>query len=847
MFARASSKSYVCLQCQHRLAFREAWTQNPVWKRWQTASAVAHQQEKDDDDHDPHIHYVTEPPEKGGMRTRYRHWQPPPTVELGVNVLGKPAEVLVLPQEPRKKQRHKERMRALEGLDAEEDAPRTPAQLSVREALAEERKPASPSEAIANIERMRLEIGEPIQPLPKEARLKYQNALTSGFSKNQLQRYMMQKGVKQDERMILNISSKKAIAAIIIDEIWGLHYASAEMGSGKSATAYIPVTNEKYELLCLTRRYDACSSAFIDTKLTYDPRNARICVSGKDSDIDRIKNILGPQSTTVTKSLRLRPILNQAFTVGTIDHYRLQEIMRRHGVLLKRTTGSWNFRCLAFSDTNLQRFEREIIHWQAEKGMAASQVPPLFYDPVESSNHDPAMPVYTSRPEESLRYLSSISTNDDGLPSTARSQGDDKFDQVLGNLQQALQAGTAPHPGHDIMPVDYPMLEHFSSEYSVELGQATFQQNKTDEALVDLTARQPSTTSFFLSRIPLLSQFLAQQQHTGASLPSMANDVTNSDTDTRIVRITLQSASPKTHPSIEILAKSRGYPTPSLEIQGVTLLFNQLSQTLLLPSTPVDLKLCRSDKFALLGANTPIEQRYAPLLAQIAEQLVISDTVTAQDEKPHAKARIEERLRLLLDLDLSCLQRSSDEKVSLTQNQTQGKISTFNRDSAETKARSKARASTGVQSKVRYALDRVEAVDSAVYNLPSSITHASTINAGRTENKPDSIALDLQLEHLILTPRDSTYDHNRTEILRVIERPMLHIVARKPERESSTIGESPEENGTQVKASQPTKSIGCDSDRFNRFVKSAYETAMALDAFVRKRSKEMVEAHKLPG
>lgn len=689
-------------------------------------------------------------------------------------------------------------------------------QLSIREALAEERRPASPSEVIENIENLRREIAERTdKPLPDTLR-EYQHALLSGFSKSQLETYISVKGAEAWRQHRQSDVSKKVLVAFIFDRIWGFDTGTLVADSSKPMAASISVSPHKHELIRMTARYAACVSSSPNMLLRYNPAKALLWIYGTGKDIEKMKKTIVEQGTTRTKTFAVTPVLGTLLKTNTAGHSRLQEMMKRLGVLVRASKDATKLQCWAFSGTNLQRFERELICWQTEQQVTASQSPLLSLETLDNVS---AVPIYTSTSIEHYRHLSS-STPDRVIFAPRREAGEREL-EVANGLREALQAKPMVRPTDSLPTAENYGSARFSPDYSVELGQAIFQHNKADQPPVDSPTSHASPVTGFLSAIPLLPQFLAHRLPLAAAT-SPADDPEISPSTDQTLCITLQPANPDLHPRIEIYATVMPDMPSSLDIQEVSLVSPKSSQILLLPNTPVDLKFSRRDKYILTGRGLPVEQRFAPLLAQIAEQLLKSDDTPT---KPRTNASIKHLFNLVLSLDLSNLKHASMDTVATApqQNGTQGRIRDFDKTSTEADATKKTETAPA---KTRYALGSIEAVDAAVY--PLGTTPASAQQDGTQKKR----APKLLLEHLSFTQIGLNHAQSRSELVRIVEQPMLRDTAYNAEPASPA--SRVEDRGM----------IGSDPKRFQAFVRSAYKTVMELDDFIRKRTRTMAQARQ---
>ncbi|KAI1628932.1 hypothetical protein EDD37DRAFT_26181 [Exophiala viscosa] len=236
MFKRLSRSAYVCLRCQKNLARNDPQSLRTadlasafVPRRWQSSAAAAHVE----DDDDNHVDRIPQQPPSGTENPgrpkdyKYRRWKPKRTAELGVNSLGKPAEVLILPS--------KDRFipRVPDDGDDKEDV-----RAMVQQALDFEKEPLKLEDLRTNIEQVRSVIGKERGQLEVSEWQALKTHLKKGFSLHQLRRYivaMAKTSVTPNQDTQFLRLGKPDLVQHIIQEVWGFTKpAAANMDASKT-------------------------------------------------------------------------------------------------------------------------------------------------------------------------------------------------------------------------------------------------------------------------------------------------------------------------------------------------------------------------------------------------------------------------------------------------------------------------------------------------------------------------------------------------------------------------------------------------------------------------------------
>ncbi|OCT53764.1 hypothetical protein CLCR_09554 [Cladophialophora carrionii] len=217
MLARGPKSVYVCLRCQRNLLGDNFNHPARVLRRWQSAApsrAALDDIDYGDDSNSTSVHQPQDEslsrPRPRGKRQFWRKWKPDPTAQLGVNSLGKPAEVILLPSRDRK-------ITQVPKGDRTERAGTT-----LQESLDSENVPLSGAKLAENIEQIRLLVGKMRGQLEKHEWKTLKRNLKTGFQTSQLKKYIrLRKGDHGPPPELRRNQSKDDIIRYLAEEIWG--------------------------------------------------------------------------------------------------------------------------------------------------------------------------------------------------------------------------------------------------------------------------------------------------------------------------------------------------------------------------------------------------------------------------------------------------------------------------------------------------------------------------------------------------------------------------------------------------------------------------------------------------
>lgn len=240
MFSPAQRLAHVCLRCQRRLA-----RQTPQWtspglrfvdqqpNRFQSTAAA---RIEDDDEHHESLAQEgsSAPVETSHLqerRYRYRKWRPTPSANLaGHDALGKPSEILILPQ------RDRDIPVVPTGVEQE-------AKESLHQTIASEKQPLSWEQIKSNINQIREHVGQQRGQLTATQWGHLQSTLHEGFRNTQLRRYMNETWSRSPaESAALKLATKKRsqLVQLIATKVW-----SYELPEGISLVVDSPEEERK--------------------------------------------------------------------------------------------------------------------------------------------------------------------------------------------------------------------------------------------------------------------------------------------------------------------------------------------------------------------------------------------------------------------------------------------------------------------------------------------------------------------------------------------------------------------------------------------------------------------------
>lgn len=691
MFARATNRSYTCLRCQYRLPVRKiGWkeTQNittRVRQRWQSSAAnAAVEDDYGEEIHDPE-NQVSITYDRGSP-LRWRRWQPTPTAEIGVEVLGKPGEILLLPTNRKKRAKKVRQSDEIHEEDAEgQDTPRDvegQAQPRIHESLAAESKPTLMKEALENIERIWEEAKNTAVDgfLEREQWMKFYRALSTGFTKKQIERYLEENMSKSesapgDGKFLLSSRSftRSRAATEIMTNLWGFtNDMPAE--STRMVSKSIKLGRGRRELILGVDKEWRRFNQHVSIRASSIAGDIEI--AGPETWVNKAQNVFTSLKRRVREhSLVLpdcysRTLDDQGSVSNVAARSMLLDLIEKHEITMTKRSG-WT--AYAFNADDLVKFERDLL--LSQKRLSTSieddNSPALLsLLPIEDTA---PMPVHRHMlASDGVAFHRYSHINGLGDIETAQTSIDMKGEAVrnlITDLKGQVYEKDTATTGFE-STTDSTLHQH-----SVVVGQILRYNNE----LVndgEAVATAPQTT--FASTLPFLSQFLSAQEEV------LQTDAIGKNK--ALISLTFTPLNIHTQPEIlvEAITSASIDARDNFTIKSVKLAFPSNSAQVGIPTTPFDLEFSRRTILPIFELGGTVQESYAPFLGQLGAQLR-SD---AKSGKPAKRLEFNK----LLDLDLDCLQSTDGTGTHKVEAKTR-------------------------PASARYALDRVEVLERHLYRL----------------------------------------------------------------------------------------------------------------------------------
>lgn len=266
----------------------------PIFRRWQSAAAsqvdVEHVEEPETrNDEQP------QRPKPARSSRKFKIWRP--STDLGVNTLGKPADILVIPSRDRKIRQ----------------APKTEGEgkigSTLQEKLASENVPLDAKQLHENIEHARSLLDKRRGQLERHEWKTLRTQLKRGFKTEQLADYVRLKKPNFDSSVWPKLPEKDKVIRYLVEEVWGFTIPI------KDTSSALPTQNVKQSTVSIRLR----TSFQLDHLLRHPTQPLQKIVEefGVQVDIDRSRlriKISGPASGQLVTRARGRVV---PFTVAT--------------------------------------------------------------------------------------------------------------------------------------------------------------------------------------------------------------------------------------------------------------------------------------------------------------------------------------------------------------------------------------------------------------------------------------------------------------------------------------------------------------------------------------------------
>lgn len=734
MFARATNRSYTCLKCQYRLFLQENRGLEPqkitprVRQRWHSFTAKAAVKDEPYDD---------VPDSEDKVQIRYdstahnpyssRRWRPTPTAEIGVDVLGKPAEILLLPG--RRQKRRKDGKESDEIVTGEtepkttEEGAEDVAQPSIHESLAAESQPTSMTEALENIEKIWEEARTTAVDgfLERDQWTKYFNALSTGFTKAQIERYLEQNKSASESSTNQGTPSlsgrtftRRTAATEIMTNLWGFSN-DLPMTSDRTITKTIILGRGRRELIFAIDKEWRRFTRHLSIRL--GPNRREIEVTGPETWVMKAQTVFASlkrrtREHHITLPDQYAKALEEQKSASDLAiRSMLLDLIDKHQVTLTNSAG-WTI--FAFHVQNIFYFERDLLLSQKyfsshpEGSKMASSLP---LTPIDTSV---AMPVYghvlASGTPTTSRYI--CSQNQDDSAQAAIDLDSGAVRELVANIEGQFSDKSGLAESDKSSRSAATTIDDIVYESSATIGQVLHYNHRLQHK-ADIDGGNPLVSSkpIFRSTIPFLSQFISAQKQVSRDRAEQEEE--------SIIRLTFVPQSMNSQPEIEVEASTFDPLTgrSKITMRSVKLVYASNSAHVLLSTTPFDLEFEQRNTVSFFKIGTNVNEAYAPLLGQLGSQL--------RREGEAAKYAKRTKLKTLIDLDMDTLPVAVPAEVKK------------NSRNAKTKTPS-----------VRFALDKAEIVERRAYQI----------------HEQDEVVL----EHTAYTPLPESSVQESREVLRVV-------------------------------------------------------------------------------
>lgn len=725
MFGRASSATHVCLRCRSRLIKRpRLWFEpSPFHYRHQSTLAAQSAEPEANGDDPGSIDSQPNKPQPRPRIYRDKHWRPAPTKDLGVDSLGTPAEILVLPERKKRPSSRKEEDADLDPLqhqeaeNVEQEGSTKPTQLNVQESLAQELRPITIQEVNRNIEIIRDQIGGQGTHLSPARWSRARNSLRDGFTKDQLRRYIqhnlpIEKFALKDDPSKLAHATKKDVAAWLLHSVWDIQSDHPQATPAQPQKSIVFSGQDLDIILRGKAQHLADIASQFRVKIDVFRNEARMRVTGSREDIEKVANLIRDWKSSVLTVNHVFP----KYVVKLITPEDLSRVGELHGVVIALAGTHLVFSgfdllsiAAAYRDLYINTFD---VRKQR-------QLPPIFVADQAASAvllpvHQPPSPQSDRRYR--FRYLAQHTTAEAADPEHTSNDVSKSIDTVVDAHLARRDGGVLLQP-----------------TWSVNLAETIW---KSSGAQRTESTRPASVNAITTTEIPRLLQYLKRQVTFDTSQCQYLRDLTAGDQElyrlrfTRPHRRSIEMYLSRPSPLIDGTVKP-------LQLRQLYVVVQSNSSSLLLPNHLVDLNVTTSEIVPIFSSGVQLDPDFAPILAQVASYL---DLTSKAPDLSFAAT---------LDMDLSSLYR----KAEAAEN---GMAEATGKPSYKV---------GGSQLDQTYILQRAERVERVAF-LPPSGSHCI-------------------LEHLSFQPLPSSLIQEPQQILQLVNVPLCHVSV-PPEMRIST-------------------------------------------------------------
>ncbi|EXJ92408.1 hypothetical protein A1O3_00959 [Capronia epimyces CBS 606.96] len=687
MLARTAGLSHVCLRCQRRLLTDRGPLEAPSYpstfvsgRRW-GHSAVQIQQDDDNDHQDggqpenTDLSSSTSNSEPVAERSyRFRRWRPSKTANLGVNSLGKPAEVLILPS----------RDRRIPQVPKDEE---NKARVSVQESLASEQAPLSIQDLMANIEQVVRSSG--IEKKRGQLEVKeweiLRSSLAQGFKLDQMRRYIAykrKKSLSTDAFHRVNRQNKPDTIKYLVEEVWGFTVPVTEKSSKqrqRSLSLYVPDEAKLDHLLKDRGQPLKRIAEELDVQIDLFRRESRIRVAGTTANaaaaLARISRVVKDLQPIMVP---LRGAMAETYRDPALKHLVrpfLDSVQQRFDVQIALTSD--HIKIVHNENHRLSQQAHRVIRLAVETEDDPHKIEVWPPESKESSSLQPfPSPAEFSRGLLQLPWTRFVNSAIDTPPPRTRHPDNERItllDTMLSRIRDWLNAASMvkkPKPRHELhyhttakfgqalfREPPQARIPHTRTRSEVESPSPSVSKSKdrsedmentgkASEASADVLSKGPSLhlksaagnervsgavnsnapstfpTPSLTSQIPYLVQQLALIKQWNQGTSTTAKDI---DPDARVtLRLEFSPIYNGPHsqywPTFEAFVTSGDSlegKRPPLNIAKISAVHQQKSFTILCPSRDVDVTVTQELRQDLLYRGSEKNQHYTSLLRTI--------------------------------------------------------------------------------------------------------------------------------------------------------------------------------------------------------------------------------------
>lgn len=633
MFGRASRQLAICVHYQTRLIERHQIRQQPAsvhicpqHVRRQSSTVTA---PVEDDEHGdtpaPSASSVgnashNPPPIKQSTNSAvFRRLRPQQVEKLEIDALGKPAEVLILPTRDRKA--------SSSAAINEEDGKR----INLQQSLDLDLQPVSLSDALGNIESLRVEMGEDKHEFTTAEWNDHRRRLADGFTKAQLQEYLRVNSNQGSSLTHISnpsgASQKRNVADLIMVKSWG--WRCTDVAEHAEKTVAAPLNTRKiaigasrlgFILHDRTQPLRHISETF-DVQVDVFKKNKQLVLNGSATAVMLADARLRESLSTVREgTLKITDSIARLLNKEPESSLLITKLAQKHNLYIIKETEL--LRIVGRSADRVGVVHRDLLMlsrdflettpftmWQ-ELEKELSQAPFYLED----------LPEWLCEGKSWYRHASSYASND--TEESGERSGNRKARRMAENAlkldkyDQELLSRFVVAPG---------CLKH---EYHVNIGQVLF--GRPNNASPNQAASSKSShhePSLLASYHTLLPQILAKKDFIPLQV-SQPVEGASKETTARplLLRLRLRPLSQGAYcPQFEVLLSGNDVDLglrQQLEIRSVVAIIDEWRHNLLLPHLPVDIEMVRRSELNLLGdVDSKPTKGYLKVLRQIGSFL----------------------------------------------------------------------------------------------------------------------------------------------------------------------------------------------------------------------------------